>query len=224
MIKRVTFSGIDQWTKVKDVVEIYKSYPFVEFAYLYTENRNAGNRYPQPVILKGYKKAGVPMAVHICGKAAHEVMKTGDWSPVYSAIGQYMDMFDRIQINIPKTSRFSRSVEFPADKKIIIQIHPGTEEMFSCYKSNPNVQGFQDGSGGHGIVCEDWMKPETGFFGYAGGICPENVVSVIGKIEAVCPSDFWIDMETGIRTNDRFDVEKCRQVCKAIAEAGFTAQ
>lgn len=221
MIKRVTFSGIDQWTKIKDVIEIYRKYPFVEFAYLYTESRKAGNRYPQPVMLKAYKKAGVPMAVHICGKAAHEVMKTGDWTPVYNAIGQYMDIFDRIQINIPKTNHFSRNVVFPEGKQIIMQIHQGTEEMFECYRNRPFVQGFQDSSGGHGIACSEWMKPETDFFGYAGGINPENVVQVVDAISRICPTDFWIDMETGIRTNDKFDVGKCEQVCKAITDAGF---
>ena len=221
MIKRVTFSGIDAWTKAQDILAIYEKYPFTEFAYLYTESKKAGNRYPQPVILKAFKKARIPMAVHICGKAAHEVMKTGDWSPVYASIGQYMDMFERIQINIPKTSHFSRNVVFPEGKKIIIQIHPGTEEMFECYKTNPSVQGFQDGSGGHGITASEWMPPETEFFGYAGGIGPENVVETIRKISSVCRTDFWIDMETGIRTNDKFDVKKCEQVCKAIVEAGF---
>ena len=221
MIKKVTFSGIDQWTKAKDIIKMYEKYPFAEFAYLYTESRKAGNRYPQPVMLKAFKKTGVPMAVHICGKAAHEVMKTGDWSNIYSAIGQYMDIFDRIQINIPKTSHFSRDVKFPDGKKIIIQIHPGTEEMFDCYRKYPFVQGFQDGSGGHGIECSEWMKPETDFFGYAGGISPEKVVAVVEKITSVCPTDFWIDMETGIRTNDKFDIGKCEKVCAAIVNAGF---
>lgn len=75
-----------------------------------------------------------------------------------------MDMFDRIQINIPKISHFSRDVAFPEGKKIILRIHPGTEEMFAHYRSNPSVQGFQDSSGGYGVMCEEWMKQEKAFF------------------------------------------------------------
>jgi hypothetical protein len=93
--------------------------------------------------------------------------------------------------------------------------------MFECYKKHSFVQGFQDGSGGHGIECGEWMKPETDFFGYAGGIRAENAVEVVRKITSVCPTDFWIDMETGVRTNDKFDIRKCEQVCKAIVDAGF---
>ncbi|MBQ8202441.1 MAG: hypothetical protein IJZ74_11815 [Clostridia bacterium] len=109
----------------------------------------------------------------------------------------------------------------PADKSIIIQLHEGTNELFQHYKHLPNVQGFQDASGGRGIVNTEWMTPKTEFFGYAGGIGPDNVVETVKAIQSVCPSDFWIDMESSIRTNDKFDVEKCRLVCQALTEAGL---
>ena len=223
MMKRITFTGVDQWTKAKDVEAIYKDFPFVEFGFLLSESRKAGNRYPQPVIFKAYKKTGIPMAMHICGKYSYEYARTGDWRPIADAAGSSIDMFDRIQLNIPKISRFSRDIIFPEGKKIIFQIHEGTKDFFACYKDRPEVQGFQDGSGGHGVVCTEWMPPESSFFGYAGGICPENVVETIRAISAVCPTDFWIDMETGVRTDYRFDVEKCRRVCESVVKAGFIA-
>ena len=83
------------------------------------------------------------------------------------------------------------------------------------------MQGFQDGSGGRGVTCSRWMAPETPVFGYAGGIGPENVVETVRAISAVCENDFWIDMETGIRTGDRFDPDKCRKVCEALVESGL---
>lgn len=220
MIRRVSFSGIDPWTKPKALEALYKTYPFVEFVYLCTDNRKAGNRYPLPVMLKAYKKLGLPMAVHLCGKLAHDLVKTGDWTPVQEMLGESMQLFDRIQLNIPKTKHFSRELVFPEDKQIIIQLHEGTEELFACYKHLPNVQGFQDGSGGRGIVCTQWRAPETSFFGYAGGIGPENAVEAVRAISAICPADFWIDMESSIRTQDKFDVEKCRQVCEALVKSG----
>lgn len=221
MLRRVTFSGIDPWTKPSALQTLHAQYPFVEFAYLMTDNRKAGNRYPAPVFLKGYAKLGLPMAVHLCGKIAHDYIKSGDWEPVRRMLGASMSLFSRIQLNIPKTVHFSRELVFPEDKAIIIQLHPGTEELFACYKHHPSVQGFQDGSGGRGIACSHWMAPETPFFGYAGGIGPENVVETVRAISAVCDGDFWIDMETGIRTADRFDVGKCRKVCEALVKSGL---
>jgi len=221
MLKRITFSGIDRWTKPEEVMALHKAYPFVEFAYLYSESVNAGNRYPRPVVMKQYAGMDIPMAVHLCGKVSHELIRTGEWRSVYDIFGKTMDMFERIQLNIPKTRHFSRSIEFPDDKQIIIQLHEGTEALFECYRDRPNVQGFQDASGGRGVDCSEWMYPETEFFGYAGGIGPHNVVEVVQAIEQVCPADYWIDMETHIRTNDRFDIEKCREVCRRITECGF---
>ena len=62
MLKRVTFSGIDSQTKVQDLKKLYEKYPFVEFVFLYSQqaNQKGQGRYPRTVILKGYKKAGLP--------------------------------------------------------------------------------------------------------------------------------------------------------------------
>lgn len=224
MLKRVTFSGIDSWTKPKEVQALYQAYPFVEFVYLLTDNRKAGNRYPMPVILKAYKPLGVPMAVHLCGRIAHDLVTTGDWKPVEKMLGDSMRLFSRIQLNIPKTNHFSRDLHFPEDKQIIIQLHEGTRALFDHYAHLPCIQGFQDGSGGHGILCTEWMEPLSPFFGYAGGLNAENVVQSVRAIGQVCPSDFWIDMESGVRTNDKFDIRKCRRVCEALTEAGLIRQ
>lgn len=223
MLRKVTFSGIDQQTKVADLQKLYQKYPFVEFVFLYSSqaNQKGAGRYPRKVILKGYKKAKLPMALHLCGKIALDLAHDGNWPAVYAELGEYMDLFDRIQLNIRKTRHFSRSLTFPEDKTIIIQLHEGTEELFQAYKDLPNVVGFQDGSGGCGIQETEWMLPETNPFGYAGGIGPDNVVAVVKELNEICEHDFWIDMESNIRTNDKFDVRKCESVCRQLAEAGL---
>lgn len=222
MLKRVTFSGIDPWTKPQELRKLADEYPFVEFAFLLTENHaKAGNRYPHPMILKSYRQMNLPMAVHFCGKLAYDLVKTNDWGAAQALLGPSMKLFDRIQFNIPKTKHFRRDLAFPAEKAIIIQLHEGTEELYECYRHLPNVQGFQDDSGGQGIACKAWRAPQGEFFGYAGGLGPENVVEAVQAIQTVCDRDFWIDMETSIRTGDRFDVEKCRQVCEALVKSGW---
>ena len=68
-------------------------------------------------------------------------------------------------------------------------------------------------------------KPMSGYFmaqidngkpfkvGYAGGFNPENVAD---KLHYLLTNDevgdFWIDMESGVRTDDWFDLDKVRRV------------
>ena len=218
MLKKITFSGIDTQTKISDIKKLYEKYPFIEFAFLYSQQANpkGQGRYPRPVILKGYKNAGVPMALHLCGKIAHDLAHDGDWSVVYKELDGYMGLFNRIQMNIPRTNKFSKEITFPEDKQIIIQLHEGTEAFFDTYKNLDNIVGLQDSSGGHGVVETEWCLPETEPFGYAGGIAPENVVETVKAINEICDTDFWIDMETGIRTNDKFDIRKCEEICEKL--------
>jgi phosphoribosylanthranilate isomerase len=54
-------------------------------------------------------------------------------------------------------------------------------------------------------------------FGFAGGIGPDNVKRVIREISAKVDAPFWIDMESGVRTDDRFDLNKVRRVLETAA-------
>ena len=49
--------------------------------------------------------------------------------------------------------------------------------------------------------------------GYAGGINPGNVADKLTFLmENEMVGDFWIDMESGVRTDDWFDIDKVRRV------------
>jgi hypothetical protein len=47
------------------------------------------------------------------------------------------------------------------------------------------------------------------------------VVEAVKAINQVCDIDYWIDMESRVRTDDTFDVNKCRKVCELLVEAGL---
>lgn len=72
-----------------------------------------------------------------------------------------------------------------------------------------------DRSGGRGVRGE--FAPMPGCkVGYAGGIGPDNVVEVLDRLETFGHT-YWIDMESGVRTADQFDLHKVWRVLDLAA-------
>ena len=74
-----------------------------------------------------------------------------------------------------------------------------------------------DVSFGTGIRPTHWPRANPAVLcGYSGGIGPDTVSAVVEAIAAPAGVPYWIDMESGIRTNDRLDLDKCETVCRAV--------
>ena len=89
-----------------------------------------------------------------------------------------------------------------------------TLEKWKPYLGDVSV--LLDASGGQGIDTPIKVLPNAGNpfkVGYAGGFNPENVAD---KLRYLLTNDevgdFWIDMESGVRTDDWFDLDKVRRV------------
>lgn len=224
MLKRVTFSGFDQWTSVEDLKALYREYPFVEFGFLLSDLYNGKDnrrRNPDVSVLENYREAKLPLSLHVCDNLAEKLVKENDWDGLYKALGDYMPLFDRIQYDSAFVVGFSDELTFPEDKQIILQLKDGNEGIWERYGHLPNVFAFQDNSGGTGVCDMKWRKPMGEYFGYSGGLCPENVVEAVKSINQVCDIDYWIDMESRVRTDDTFDVNKCRKVCELLVGEGL---
>lgn len=85
-----------------------------------------------------------------------------------------------------------------------------------------------DASGGTGRWDQTrWQPPHEALrrVGYAGGIGPDNVVAALSTVWSVvnahdCAAQngkVWIDMETGVRTDNRFDLNKVESVLAQAA-------
>ena len=82
------------------------------------------------------------------------------------------------------------------------------------FPENETVSWLYDCSGGRGKVPNTWPRTDQDrLVGYAGGIGPENVLDVLDQIPS---TNYWIDMETHVRTNDIFDLDKCLSVLKQV--------
>jgi hypothetical protein len=221
MLNKVTFTGIDNYCKTKELIELQKEYPFVEYGILVSHmhtNKRTEKRYPDLVMLKGLKRENLNLSIHICGKAAREIITKNSFTLFNELTKDYLPMFQRIQLNISGTKNCI-PVAFDLSQEIIIQTKSDDITTLEMLKlDNSNVVGFQDNSGGKGIAENIWLESEDDYFGYAGGISPENVIDCIKSIDEIRNKPYWIDMESNIRTNDKFDITKCRSICELIIE------
>ena len=233
-LKHITFTGIDARTDIKALQEIQHQYPIAEFgvltSYHWYEN---GNRYLDPQIINTLRDAGLHLALHVCGQAAHDAT-IGRWDLIDKLTWSNLDLFDRVQLNIANRTdnptTLSKRARIVGQEVIIQQhdrnnmtIYEATFKKF-LYKKDRYNRTFTvllDASGGQGIDTPIEVAPPFSAtkVGYAGGINPDNVADKLAYLlEHTVVGDFWIDMESGVRTGDWFDIDKVRRVLATCNE------
>lgn len=228
MIKpyQITFTGIDSATDLDEVERLSGQYP-IEWGILFSQSRQGKDpRYPPlHVVERAVMKTRASFAAHLCGGYTRAIMDGTKFN--HDEI--FLEWFDRIQINhrapeIEKILDFSES-----SKHHYVNSDDGVAEGFyTCvvpfrtdeFPPDTAVDWLFDASGGTGKLPKAWPKYPTNQiqvgngYGYAGGIRPDNVLEVLEAIDARGP--YWIDMETGVRTDDWLDLSKCREVCEKV--------
>lgn len=234
-LKHITFTGIDARTNINDLIDIQREFPIAEFgvltSYHWYEN---GNRYLDPQIINELRGCKLCLALHVCGQAARDAAM-GRWNLIDKLIWMNLDLFRRVQLNIANRTdnpdALSKRAKITSQEVIIQQrssndmaVYKATVDKF-LYRHNSYNRTFSvllDASGGRGIDTPIEVAPPFSAqkVGYAGGINPDNVgdklTYLLGNNQV---GDFWIDMESGVRTDDWFDTDKVRQVlciCKEV--------
>ena len=235
-LQHITFTGIDAKTDIQELIDIQREYPIVEFgvltSYHWYEN---GNRYLDPCIINQLRgnRLAQHLSLHVCGSAAHDAA-VGRWDLIDKLVWMNIDLFNRIQLNISNRKDNPEALErLPkvVEQEVIIQtrdvlntsIYDATIEKFK--KKDRFGRTFSmllDASGGQGIDTPLKILQSEDKVGYAGGFNPDNVA---GKLEYLLKNvkkgTFWIDMESGVRTDDWFDTAKVRRVlaiCEEVIE------
>jgi len=224
-LKHITFTGIDSKTDIKTLQEITEKYPIVEFgvltSYHYYDN---GNRYIEPILTDRLRDKKLNLSLHICGSAAHDA-SCGFWDKIDGLMNGNLDIFNRCQLNVANKN-FNLVFCWRScfeNQEIIIQQHSINE--INVFKSSLylwNKEKFSvllDASGGRGIDTQIEILDGDYKVGYAGGINPDNVEYKLSYLMDKVRGDFWIDMESGVRTNDWFDLEKVikvLEICEPI--------
>lgn len=256
MLIKVTVSGADNDVSYQDLLDLSKEYPFVEWGILisestkerypsldwlkgltkYIENAESANNLKHH--LPRFKRPN--LSAHLCGKVARDFCK-GEWS-YFKKLPTYI--FNRIQINLStfvdeidkdlfiKTLTnddiFKLFFNLERFNQLILQLkdikHPLIEEM---RQNNLNVVPLYDISGGEGKLPEGWPEPLQIFTGYAGGLNAENIIKNLTILEDLAQEkEIWIDLESGVRTDNKFDLVKVKaflSICNHfINDAGCT--
>ncbi len=203
----ITFTGIDAKTDFDHVDHISKQYP-CEWGVLFSRNRQGiENRYPDLNVINSFLTIpNILRAAHICGKHAQDIM-AGKFDTDIP-----LERFNRFQINHTDPNEatlvaFARHHNISPDA-IIAQ----TQETYP----DKLISWLYDPSGGRGrSPSVDWpINNSAKRVGYAGGINPNNAAAVNAMVDS--PAGYWLDMETGVRTDDWLDLTKVENVLKAI--------
>lgn len=125
----------------------------------------------------------------------------------------------RVQVNgwVPSPGLVGLSLEF-FDLEIVLQtrdengLAEAARHAAAIRRGGGRASVLWDPSGGTGVR----GRLDVVADGYAGGISPDNVGEVLEEL-AAAGRRCWIDMESGVRTGDAFDLRKVRAVLEAAA-------
>lgn len=227
-IKYVTLTGADDSIDPADLIPLTKQYPFVEWAILFSQSKLGVERYPSldwvdELVEEVAPNRQINLSAHLCGKWCEDALK-GEIT--FLREGTYDKAFNRVQLNMGKdrlqlavkskplidaTMRVRQPVIFGGNYKYV--------SVSGRFFEDTSLFPLFDASGGRGVETKEWPKPFLGsdgapiFCGYAGGLGPDNVAAELERIADVAGDmTIWIDMETKLRTGEKFDLEKCERV------------
>lgn len=222
-LKQITFTGIGPDIDVKTLLKIQKEYPIVEWGVLLSENwKENGKRFFDPYELYRLKYQGLNLSCHLCGHIAKRALNN-DWGPAFEICKSSFAMFQRCQLNIAgyKDNPAKLDIRIPDTlNEVIIQQKSATEiDLWCSGLPNHQLSVLLDASGGRGIDTPVRVLNTSLKVGYAGGINPDNVCEKLHYLMSEpMAQNFWIDMESGVRTDDEFDIDKVLKVLSICDE------
>lgn len=220
-INKVTISGADDKVDPTELEELQKAFPFVEWGILISRKRMGTQRYPSKDWLKKLHY-DLNISFHLCGEIVREFV-----AGKHDVVWQAGLNWERCQLNfsfkhegnyLSNLLDISETAKNTPDRAFVLAYNKGSQSTLNTFIINhismpSNIHFLYDSSGGRGTEIKSLNKPLINYTGYAGGISPDNVFKICDHLTNMEWQDnIWIDMETGVRTNDEFDLDKVQKV------------
>lgn len=222
----ITFTGLDEHSDLGRALDLSARFP-VEWGVLFSEhNTGRSRRYPSLTRVEDFCGVGLRLSAHLCGKWSRDAVVESRLSPLVAPV--LGGSFGRMQFNLrdgetdirdsPRADVLAGLASYWRAERAIVQCR-GEE-----FPADDRVDWLFDRSGGAGIVAPRWPRVPVGeraersLVGYAGGLSPLTVADALDAISLIHPLGvpFWIDMESGVRTDEWLDLDKCEAVCRAV--------
>lgn len=228
----ISLTGPDNNVSPLDLAVLSTQYPEVEWAILYFPEREGTPRNPTAAWREQFLATKpTHCAAHLCGQQVFkELLDVEQKEARLADLARY----SRIQVNIN-----ARKMDFTPEQvlavyeclhsagiSVILQLHDDSRAVIDSFLQGKSATELErihilfDSSRGRGETPEAWSAPKTTngvvlFCGYAGGLSPATVPVELPRITAVATPTapgYWIDMESGIRTENEFDLMKAVEV------------
>jgi hypothetical protein len=227
MLTHISITGADDNTSISELVEISKALPYAEWGILYYPEREGAKRNPT----KDWRNqflSSIPKektAIHLCGEDVFNEILADNFDT--SELKLELSRFGRLQLNINARklkNLFTDEQIAQIYKKllackfhIIAQYNHISEKAITDF-INTNTVDYNyfdillDSSLGKGVSPDTWSVPnglsKDATLGFAGGLNPENIFSSYTQIEQITENKYWLDLESGARTDNEFDLDK----------------
>lgn len=218
-----SITGADDAVDPQALADLSQVFPFAEWAILWMPSAAGTKRFPKRAWIERFADTarGLHTAMHLCDQGLLDFI-AGKQETL-----DLMRGFRRIQLNLKfgavegrydPADLVARVASMPQHEFIVQYTHE-KRAVLDLFADVPNHAVLFDASAGRGISPDRWDAPLDGHFcGYAGGLNPDNVLANIKAIEKVAAGHTtWIDMETGVRTDDVFDLAKVSRVLEIAA-------
>jgi hypothetical protein len=207
----IAFTGVDRPERAAEMVALSRRYP-IEWGMLIDPAQEDKPLFPDVAARAALLATpGLRWAAHVCGEPARAIAN--------DPAGTDIDLwgFTRLQVN----HSFSGSSPSQIGNAIGFGRRRGVRAMLQCsdvFPADARLDWLYDVSFGTGVKPDHWpaLAADGAFCGYSGGIGPDNAAAIVAAIAAPAGSLYWIDMESGIRTDGWLDLAKCAAVCRAV--------
>lgn len=231
--KWITFSGVDDNVNVADLELFSKRFSTIEWGVLYCPEKEGTARHPSAVWRTSFIDHGFASScLHLCGE---QVFRNVLDSRRRESVLRHAKRYRRVQADINFKRRAFTDDQVLGVYLLLLENDTTLVVRYDAESHNVIVRLFDrigrlhsdkvhvlfDMPPSHGRKPLPWPSPliyDT-LYGYAGNIGPGSVAQQLERIHEAFGEDFsnyWLDVESGVRTGNQFDHYKVTAVMNAV--------